>query len=216
MERLELKTDVRTSTGKGPARVLRREGKIPAILYGPKTESVMLSVSIRELENCLKKTGSAQILLDLVIQNGETTTRPAMIKELQTHPVSQNFLHVDFYEVAMDRKIKVMVPVKTIGMSKGVELGGVIQIIRWELEVLCLPNEIPDVIEIDVTDMDVGDSIHVREIPLEGNIEISSDVNFTVITVLSPKGEESADEEEAEEGEEGEATEEDADKTEEE
>jgi len=96
LERLELKTDVRTATGKGQARVLRSQGKIPAILYGPDTEPVMLSVSIRELENCLKKTTAAQILLDLVIQNGETTTRPAMIRELQTHPLSQNFLHVDF------------------------------------------------------------------------------------------------------------------------
>ncbi|MDM8551116.1 50S ribosomal protein L25/general stress protein Ctc [Desulfobacterales bacterium HSG2] len=199
MERLELKTDVRTGTGKGPARVLRSQGKIPAILYGPDTEPVMLSVNIRELENCLKKTSSAQILLDLVIQNGETTTRPAMIRELQTHPLSQNFLHVDFYEVAMDRKIRARVPVRTTGKSKGVELGGMLQIIRRELEVLCFPNEIPEVIEVDATDLDIGESIHVNEIHLEGNVEISAEVNFTVITVLSPKGAATEEEEEGEE-----------------
>jgi len=104
-----------------------------------------------------------------------------------------------FYEVAMDRKIRVMVPVRTTGKSIGVELGGLLQTIRRELEVLCLPNEIPKAIEVDVTDLDVGESIHVNEIHLEGNIEISAEVNFTVITVLSPKGTASEEEEEGEE-----------------
>lgn len=211
MELIELKTNIRTKVGNGPARALRREGKIPAVLYGPETDSILLSVGISDIESALKKGKIGQVLLSLVIQNGETMTRPVMIKELQIHPVSNNYLHVDFYEINMDRKIRTKVPVVTKGKSKGVELGGMLQVIRRELEVLCLPMEVPEVVEIDITELEIGDSIHVNEISLKGDIEISSDVNFTVVTVLSPtKVEEEVTEEEEELLEEGEAPEEEA------
>lgn len=204
MELIGLKTEMRTGTGNGPARVLRREGKIPAILYGPDTESVMLSVNVKELETVLKTGRIGQTLLNLEIQtDGEKATRSAIIKEWQQHPLSGKFLHVDFYEISMDRKIRVMVPVVTKGKAKGVELGGILQIIRRELEVLCYPREIPENIEIDITDLDMGESVHVREIPTEGDIEIPADVDFTVLTVVSPKSTEEEEEEGEEEGEEG-------------
>ncbi|RZB34981.1 MAG: large subunit ribosomal protein L25 [Desulfobacteraceae bacterium Eth-SRB1] len=199
MELIELKTNIRTSVGDGPARALRRNNQIPAVLYGRGTETVLLSVDISDLERALKESTVSQLLLNLVIQNGETYTKTAMIKELQTHPVSRDFLHIDFYEIAMERKIKVNVPVITKGKSEGVELGGMLQIIRRELEVLCLPLEIPESIEIDITDLGIGDSVHVNEISLEGDAEIQADVNFTVLTILSPKA---AEEEEVSEEEE--------------
>ena len=139
MEKIELKANVRKTTGNSPARALRREGKIPAVLYGPETEPVLLSVNTGDFEEVLKK-GNIKVLLNLVIQNGKTFSKSVVIKELQTHPVSQDFLHIDFYEIDMKRKIKVNVPVVTKGKSKGVELGGVVQIIRHELEVLCFPG----------------------------------------------------------------------------
>ena len=129
-----------------------------------------------------------------------------MIKEYQVHPVSRNYLHVDFYEIAMDRKIRVRVPVVTKGKPRGVELGGMLQVVRRDLEVLCLPQEVPEAIEVDVTELDIGDSIHVEKIPLEGDVEIPAEVNFTVVTILSPKVEAlpEEEEEEVEEVEEGE------------
>lgn len=204
MEQIELKANVRKTTGNGPARVLRREGRIPAVLYGPGTEPVLLSVNIGDFQEVLKKGNISQVLLNLVIQNGKTFSKSAVVKELQTHPVSQDFLHIDFYEIDMKRKIKVNVPVVTKGKSMGVELGGVVQIIRHELEVLCFPGEIPEEIEIDITDLDMGDSVHVEEVHLEGDMEIQAEVNYTVLTVLSPKVEEEVVEEEEEELEEGE------------
>lgn len=207
MELIELKTNIRTSVGDGPARALRRNKQIPAVLYGRGTETVLLSVDISKLERVLKKSAVSQLLLNLVIQNGETYTKTAMVKELQTHPVSRDFLHIDFYEIAMERKIKVNVPVITKGKSEGVELGGMLQIIRRELEVLCLPLEIPESIEIDITDLGIGDSVHVNEISLEGDAEMQADVNFTVLTILSPK---TAEEEEVSEEEEGEEAAEEA------
>lgn len=199
MELIELKANIRNSAGKGQARALCRAKKIPAVLYGPGTKPVLLAVGIRDLEKALKKSNATQALLNLTILNGENTSRPAMIKELQTHPVSRNYQHIDFYEISMDRKIRVKIPVVVKGKSRGVEEGGILQIIRRELEILCLPSEIPETIEIDITDLNIGDSIHVKEIPFEGDIEIPADVNFTVITILSPKAEV---EEVSEEGEE--------------
>ena len=209
MEQIELNVTVRKTTGNGPARELRRGGLIPAVLYGPQTEPILLTVNIRELEQILKNSNIGSIILDLIIQNGKKITKPAMIKELQSHPVSGNFLHVDFYEIDMKRKINVMIPVVTKGKSKGVELGGLLQIIRREIEVLCMPGDIPEAIEIDISDMDIGDSLHVEDIPLGDNIELPADVNFTVVTVLSPKVEE-VEEEEEEEALEDEAVEEGA------
>jgi len=196
--------------GSSPARELRRKGKIPAVFYGPETETILLSVNISDLEQAMKKGTSSQVLFSLVIQNGKTNKKTVMIKELQIHPVSRNFLHVDFYEIDMNRKINVKVPVTIKGKSKGLELGGTLQILRRELEVLCLPLKIPESIEVDITDLDIGDSVHVDEIPLEGDIEIPFDVNFTVVTMLSPKFEEELEEEleEAEEVEEAAAEEE--------
>ncbi len=210
MEKFELKVTVRNTTGNSPARELRRGGHMPAVLYGPQTDPILLTVNIREFEQIIKKSNIGSIILNLVIQNGKKITKPAMIKELQSHPVSGNLLHVDFYEIDMQRKINVMIPVVTKGISKGVELGGMMQIVRREIEVLCMPGDIPESIEIDITDLDIGDSLHVEEIPLGDNIEIPADVNFTVVTVLSPKVEAIEEEEEAEEVVEGEAVEEEA------
>jgi len=169
LELIELKTNIRTTTGNGPARRLRQEGQIPAVLYGPRTEPALLSVNISDLD-----------------------------------PVSRNFLHVDFYEITMDRKIRVKVPVITKGKSKGVEIGGILQIIRRELEVQCLPLDVPESIEVDIMDLDMGDSIHVSDIPRQSEIEFLDDENFTVVTIVSPKVEEEVEpvEEEIEEGEE--------------
>ena len=203
MEQLDLKAQVRKTTGKGLARALRREGRIPAVLYGPKTDSMMLSIDFKEFEQIVKKANIGSVLLNLQIQNGETLTRPAMIKELQTNPVSGAFLHIDFYEIDMQRKINVSVPVVTRGKSAGVEEGGLLQIVRREIELFCLPTAIPESIEVDISDLTIGDSIHVREITLPGDVELPEDIDFTVITVLAPKVEEEVvEEEELEEGEE--------------
>ena len=203
MEQIDLKAQVRKTTGKGPARTLRREGRMPAVLYGQKTDSIMLSIDIKEFEQIVKKANIGSLLLNLQIQNGKTLTRPAMIKELQTNPVTGAFLHVDFYEIDMQRKITVSVPVVTRGKSAGVEEGGMLQIVRRELELYCLPTAIPEAIKVDITDLEIGDAIHVREIALPAEVELPEDVDFTVVTVLAPKIEEEVvAEEEIEEGEE--------------
>ncbi len=207
MEKIELKATIRKTVGNGPARELRRQGMIPAVLYGPKSEPIMLSVVIRELEHILKSGNIGQMLLNLVIQNGKKQSKTAMIKELQTQPVSGALLHIDFYEVAMDQKIRVSIPVVTTGEAVGVDLGGVQQMVRHEVDVFCYPNNIPESIEVDITNMEIGDSLHIGDISLDEAIELADETNFTVVTVLTPKVEEEEveEEEELEEGEEVEA-----------
>jgi len=197
LEILNLKASRREAVGNGPARVLRRADKIPAILYGAKTEPVKLTIDRMDLDPIFRSGAVAQKLLKLQI-DGADGGRNVMIKEVQRHPVSQNLLHMDLYEVSMDQKIKVMVPVVASGKSVGVEMGGMLQIIRRELEVFCLPDQIPENITIDITHLDIGDSFHVEELQLEGDVEVPAEVNFTILTILSTKVEEA----EAAEGEE--------------
>jgi large subunit ribosomal protein L25 len=164
----------------------------------------MLSVDNKELEQIVKKSSIGSVLLKLEIKNGQTGAHSAMVKELQIHPVTGQFLHVDFYEVDLTRKINAMVPVTVTGKSQGVEDGGILQIVRRELEVFCLPTAIPEAIEVDISGLEIGGSIHVKEIALPSDVELPEDVDFTVITVLAPKVEveEVVEEEELVEGEE--------------
>ncbi|MFP4346678.1 MAG: 50S ribosomal protein L25 [Thermodesulfobacteriota bacterium] len=201
MELVELKASLREETGNGPARTLRREGKLPVILYGPDTENTKLSVSAHDLQNIIKKSKGSQLLVNLVVENGGQANHSAMLKELQVHPVSRSLIHADFYAISMDRKIHVTVPVTTTGSSKGVEEGGILQVVRRELEAYCYPNKIPDSVIVDVTDMEIGDSVHIEDIEVEG-VEFPAEVNFTVVTVSVPHREELPEEgeEEVEEG----------------
>ncbi|MGA9478392.1 MAG: 50S ribosomal protein L25/general stress protein Ctc [Desulfobacterales bacterium] len=201
MEQLQLTATTRKTTGNGPARVLRRNGRIPAVLYGPDTDATLLSVNIHEFEQVLKNHNIHQMVLNLVIQNGDALPKSVMIKELQAHPVTNNLIHADFYEISMTRKIWVNVRVVVHGKSIGEERGGIVQLVRRELEVLCLPGEIPESITVDISSLDIGDAIHVEEIQLPEGVEISPETNFTVVTVTSMMAEEEPKEEAAEEGE---------------
>jgi large subunit ribosomal protein L25 len=205
LETFELKVSHRTTTGKGAARSLRREGRIPAILYGLNTETISLAVSIRELQNIFKSSASENMILKLIIDNGKKTTQTAMVKELQTTPLTRDYLHVDFYAVSMENQIHVKVPVVVTGKSKGEEQGGLVQVIRNELEILCLPLDIPEAIEIDVTNLDIGDSVHVEDIPVREKVQLIADTNFTVVTILAPTVEEAVEEGVEEAAPEGEA-----------
>lgn len=204
MDIVNLNAEKRSLTGKGAARALRREGRIPAVLYGSDIDTEPLSVSIQELERMFNSPAFSRGLINLAVKNGKTGSRTVMIKEFQRDPVKNHYLHIDFYEIKMDRKIATMVPVVTTGTSKGVEEGGILQTIRRELEVYCLPANIPEQIEIDISELDVGDSVHVSEIPLAEGVEIPYEADFTILTVVSPKME-APEEEEAEEAEEEEA-----------
>lgn len=210
MDIIQLNAKPRQKTGKGAARALRRQGRIPAVLYGAGRDTQPISVSIQELERMFNNPKFTRGLINLAVENGGDSRQTVMIKEFQRDPAKDHYLHIDFYRIQMDQKLSVMVPVTTTGTSKGVEEGGILQIIRRELEVYCLPANIPEQIEIDITELEIGDSVHVSEIPLPEGVEIPYEVDFTILTVVSPKmaepeaeisGEEALEEAEEAEGE---------------
>ncbi len=199
MELLDLKAEIRETKGKSAARHLRNNDAVPAILYGSKTEPVSISVSTPELITLIRKNGSSGLFIKLTIAGDVKPVRTVMLKELQSDTYGLNYLHVDFQEVDLDEKITITVPVEVAGESVGVKGGGLLQVIRRELDIICRPGDMPEAVVIDTTDLDMGDSVHVSEIDLGGDIEIPHEVDFTVLTVVHPGGGASDEEEGLEE-----------------
>ncbi|MDY6852709.1 MAG: 50S ribosomal protein L25 [Thermodesulfobacteriota bacterium] len=194
----------RTTTGKGAARQLRRQGRIPAVFYGRRQQARSLSVNSKDLKTVIMSGGGKHSLIRLMIEDNDShEEKTVMLKEHQVDPVNRTLVHADFYEVEADRFIEVEVPFVLVGKPKGVDEGGLLQQIRRVLLVSALPQNLPGSIELDVSHLDIGDSIHVEEVQAPEGVEILFDVNFTLATVVSPKGLQA--EEEAVEEEEGEA-----------
>jgi len=205
MDQHILAAHVRTSKGKGAARRLRRDNKLPAIFYGPKTEPVMLTVDYPELNRILKKSSSDNILLDLQVQSDQgTETKKVMLKELLVDPLKQTYLHADFYEISMDQEITMNVPIRLINTPEGVAEGGILQHIRRELTISCLPDKLMDFLDLDVSALEIGDSLHIRDIELPEGVTSVDEEHLTIAIVAAPTVvEEEVEEEEGEEGEEG-------------
>ena len=211
MAAMKITAEVRDGTGKGVARKLRQAGRIPAVLYGQGHEGVSLSLDSYELNKLLGTTGARTSVLELEVKGGGRSGRQnVLIKEVQKHPFREQILHMDLLEVAMDEMISVMVPLEIDGTPKGVKLdGGILEMKRRELEIECLPSVIPDSITIDVSELEIGDTIHVEDLAVPEGVSIPHDVNFTLLTVVAPAVEVEP-EEELEEGEEPEEGEEEA------
>jgi len=174
----------RESRGKGAARQTRREGRIPGVLYGHGEDSVSLSVDANELQKLVHSISIENTIVDLDLGSGEPYK--VLIRELQRHPFRDEFVHIDFFHVAMDEKIQVEVPIVLIGTPTGVKnKGGVLDHQLRELEVFCLPGSIPEKIELDVSNLDIGDSIHVSDIELP-DVEILTELDRAVVAVLAP------------------------------
>ncbi len=197
MEQLELNTTFRREKGKGAAKRLRKEGFIPGIFYGPQTEPVPITLNPKELEKALSTEFGSRVLLKLSISGYDKKKRNAMVKDIQIDPVSYRWIHADLYEIDMNREVEVDVPIKVVGVSPGVKMGGILELIRRELTIKALPQNIPSVIEIDISNLGLGDSIHVDDVSAE-NYTIVADSNFTLITVSAPEVE-ATEEEMAEE-----------------
>ena len=177
----------RKETGKGAARTLRRQALIPAVFYGPEVDPVPLSLKSRDLERIVKTGAGENVLIDLDIENGESTqSHRAMIKEIQADPVKQTILHVDLYAISMDKKIQLEIPITLTGTPIGVDEGGILQQVGRTIEISCLPGQIPDAFELDVTDLAIGDSLHVSDLDIPEEIDILAEEQLTIATVVPP------------------------------
>lgn len=187
-----LSVEVREHTGKGMGRRLRAGGRIPAILYGRGRESVPISLDPRLLEKLLATSDAGMnTLIDLAVAGrSDLAGRVVLVKELQRHPVRGSLLHADFYEVDLTKTIEVSVPIHVVGTAAGVALdGGILDQALRELEIECLPRAIPDQIDVDVSALMIGQSIHVRELALPEGVKLLSDPDLSVVSVVAPAAE---------------------------
>ena len=201
-ESARLTARARTTSGKGAARQLRRSGQLPAVVYGRRDEAESLALDTHELSRLLSRIHAATTVIDLEVDGGKP--RPVLIREIQRHPYRPQLLHVDFFEIRADVKIRVSVPLHLLETPHGVEMGGILQHLRHEIEIECLPNEIPSEFTIDVSELEIGDSLHVSDVDT-GGVEVLDDEGLTICTVVPPAVEEVEEEEEVGEVEEAEA-----------
>lgn len=188
METVEITIERRDGSGKGAARRLRAAGKVPGILYGPKRTTTSITVNAEEFEQKLTHLEGAHLirLVHAGGPDGELHERMVLVREMQLHPVSGCTLHADFYEVDLTERLTVSVTIHFVGKAIGVVNGGILQPILREVEVECLPTEIPDYLEVDVTALDVHDAVHASELTLPERVTLVGDPTRTIVTVLPP------------------------------
>ena len=185
-EALTLPAEARERAGKGASRVLRREGRVPAVIYGGKEEPTPIHVEAKEL---MRQLGTGHFMNSIVMVEVAGKQVRAIPKDVAFDPVSDRPLHVDFFRLSKDSKIQVAVPVIFVNEeeSPGLKKGGVLNIVRHELELVCESDKIPDDITIDVTGKDIGDSIHISEVVLPAGSESAiTDRDFTIATLVAP------------------------------
>jgi large subunit ribosomal protein L25 len=189
LETLEIRVNAREPGSKHQARRLRREGKIPAILYGPKVQPVALELNKKDFSSRVAGLEGSHLVQ---LKSGSTTLadKVALVKEMQYHPISGDVIHADFYEVDLTAKIEVSVPLHFVGKGPGVVRGGILQPIVREIQVKCLPLDIPQYFNVDVSALDIGDSVHIEELPMPEGVTAVYDSNFALVTVATPTVEE--------------------------
>jgi large subunit ribosomal protein L25 len=179
MEPTTLSTEIRDSRGKNAARVLRAQGRIPAVFYGNGTEPIALSISPKELTAALSTQVRRNAVLQLEIGGQKQL---AMVKDLQVHPVTRELRHADLYRVALDVPVVVQVPLRALGKAKGTIEGAELYVLYRELPIRTTPDKIPTVIEVDVTNLDKNQSLHVKDLPLPAGVTVALPQERSVIS----------------------------------
>jgi len=198
MEARELKASVRETSGTGSAKRLRRKGLIPAVLYGPGTETQSLSVDASALKTIRKGHEDNMFIKLLIDDSGKHAEKTSLIKEIQIEPLTGDVFHADFYEVRMDHKVTFDVPIHCFGQPVGIEKGGELQHLRREVKVSCLPSALPEFISLDVSGLDVGGAILIRDLCLPESVHCVDAEDIALVTIAALHG---AKQEAAEEAE---------------
>lgn len=187
MEDFLVKAEVRKGRGKSNAKSIRRAGLIPCVLYGRGIESLGIAISSKEWQR-LRKNIKRNTILKMELNNeGNIEQRPVMIKDIQRGIIKNDILHIDFVQVSMQRKIEVEIPINLIGEAKGLKNNGIVDQHLRTIMVECLPSVIPEKIDVDITNLDIGDSIHASEISIPG-VKILEHLDVAIVTVIPPSG----------------------------
>lgn len=191
MEQILIKADKRNATGKGVVRKLRKDGKIPAVVYGRGIAPVSITVSSRDWDK-LGKHMRRNVILNMELNSGsDIENRPVMVKEVVKGFPSEVVLHIDFLQVSMERTVEVEIPVHLTGKAKGEISGGIIEVHLRSVRVECLPTQIPEEITVDITPLEIGDSYHVSDIAIPG-VKLLEGTDVAILTVIPPATEEKA------------------------
>jgi len=185
LETLEIQVEARDKQRKRDARRLLRNGKIPAILYGPKTAAVGLALDKKEFSRRVAGLQGSH-LVRLKSGAAALAEKVALVKEMQFHPISGDVIHADFYEVDLTAKIQVHVPLHFVGKAVGIARGGILQPIVREIEVECLPLDIPEFFSVDVTALDIGDSVHIEDLQMPEGVASMAEENLALVSVVPP------------------------------
>lgn len=209
MAKSVLNVEPRVRIGKGGSRKVRQDGLVPAVVYGKGMDAALnIRIEPKALQQAVATEAGWNTLITLK-GDGPFDGKVVILKDMQIDAIRRDVQHVDFHAIDLKKKLAVMVPVQPVGKSQGEIEGGTLQVIRHELEVYCLPTNIPTAIEIDVTALEIGDSVHIDKVALPEDVESQHDVNFTVLTVVGRMAEEvEATDEELAEGEVAEGAEE--------
>lgn len=189
MEKIMLSAIKREKTGKELAKKLRRQEKIPAIVYGAGVSPVPLTLERKEFRQILRSHGSGNMLINLKVTGAKLGEKTVIIKDIQYHPVTEEIRHVDFQAVSLTEKITVQVALHETGECPGVSKGGIIDRVHHEIEIECLPTAIPERIDIDVSALDFGHAIHVKDLKFPEGVTCVLDPDEVVFTVKAPKEE---------------------------
>ncbi|MFK5925480.1 MAG: 50S ribosomal protein L25 [Desulfuromusa sp.] len=195
MAQVELNVEIREKSGKGVARKLRAAGKLPAVVYGKDLASAAITVDPKELDQAISGDTGLNTLITLKGAPG-LDGKVVILKDADIHPLLRTMVSADFYAINLTEKSVFMVPINIVGTAAGQKEGGTLQLVRNELEVLCLPTEVPQAVDIDVTALEIGDTIHIEEVVVPEKVELVRDVNFTVLTLSIIKEEVEASEDE--------------------
>lgn len=191
MEFQQIEIKQRSQTGKGVARKIRKEGWIPAVIYGNKSKSEAIELNPKSLTKAISSPTGRNTILQLAGEKGGSLKgRSVLLKAIQYHPVKRVLQHADLLEVDVDQAVEIEIDVNLVGKSKGVLEGGILQQVRRSLRVSCLPKKIPVSIDVDVSDLDLGESIHIGELKLAEGITALGDSKYTIATVVAPREEE--------------------------
>lgn len=189
---VEFAVTAKSACGKGAARKTRASGFVPGIVYGFNMSPTMVSFEERELIKALSTPAGRNVFLRLKSEDKNLDGSRALVKELQVHPLRRKFVHADFFKLDPDRAIHATVPVKLVGNAIGVKLGGIMQIALREMPVLCKPDDLPEAIFVDVSELKLGHSIHVGEIERPEGVEFLANTKMAICAIISPSEDDAA------------------------
>lgn len=184
----ELKTlsvQKRDALGKGPNRRLREEALVPAVYYAPDGKNILVQVALNPLNKIYEQVGRTNVFNLEIEDNGTKTTHPVFVWDAQYHPVKNTFTHIDFYGVDLNKEIKVKVRLRFVGTAKGVKIGGKMEVYREEVTLVAKPQDMPRIVDVDITDFDLGTNLRASDLKLPEGVRVEYKSDFSILTIMS-------------------------------